>query len=207
MFAIKNLVTPYVTKDGVSIPALNDPDNTDNLIYIGEKTVLGTKVKTGRRLARPMIPPRYPNLIERLDIKTPLLPTARPKSNKPETLVKFISKEARTKMLRWNAPFTQTHADRHLGNINGMQAGIPQEVRAQSMGHTPAMNDSVYKKRQSTQTTIDLLTSSNTKAIDFVTALTEAKKLVDKGELDRDSVTKLLSIVYQKDSKSLIALL
>lgn len=35
-----------------------------------------------------------------------------------------------------NAPFTQTHADRHLGNLLGLQAGIPIEVKAQSMGHT-----------------------------------------------------------------------
>ncbi len=130
VFAIKNLDKPYVTKDGVTIPALSDPENQENLIYIGEETVIGTAVKTGERLSCPQIPPKYPDLIERLGIKTPLLPPGRPRSNKPETLVKFYSKEARTRLVRWDAPFTQTHADRHLGNINGMQAGIPLEVRA-----------------------------------------------------------------------------
>ena len=207
VFAIKNLFTDWVTDDKVTIPALIKPDNTENLIYIGDKTILGTKVKTGSRLARPNIPPKYPNLLEVLDIKKPLVPTGRPKTKKPETLVKFFGKEARTKLLRWNAPFTQTHADRHLGNINGIQAGIPLEVRAQSMGHTPAMNDGTYKKRQSTQTKIDLLTNSNTNAIDFITALAEAKKLVGEDELKREFTAQLLSIIYQKDIKAIDELL
>jgi vesicle coat complex subunit len=75
------------------------------------------------------------------------------------------------------------------------------------MGHTPAMNDSVYKKRQSTQTTIDLLLNSNSQAIDFVTALAEAKKLVEENENDKEVITRLLSIIYQKDTKAISDLL
>lgn len=178
VFAIANLTEPYKTKDGIVIPALNDPGNTDNLIVLLGETEIGTTTKTGYRIARPSIPPKYPDLIERLEIKIPLLPLNRPTSNNTDTIRKFFTRKARRQLTDWNAPFTQTHALRHLANINGMQAGIPLEVRAQSMGHTPAMNDSVYKKRQSTQTTIDLLLNSNTQAIDFVTALGEAKKLV-----------------------------
>jgi hypothetical protein len=207
VFAIKNLTEPYRTKDGILISALNDPNNTDNLIFLGDKTLLGTTIKTGSRLARPQIPPKYPDLIELLEIKNPLVPTGKPKSNKPETLVKFYSKEARTRLVRWDAPFTQTHADRSLGNLNGMQSGIPLEIRAQSMGHTPAQNDRNYKNRQSTQTTIDLLLNSNRNAIDFVTALAEAKKLVAEDENNREVIIRLLSIIYQKDSKSLTELL
>ncbi|PSB05763.1 hypothetical protein C7B62_24505 [Pleurocapsa sp. CCALA 161] len=88
-----------------------------------------------------------------------------------------------------------------------MQAGISLEVRAQSMGHTPGMNDRGYKKRQSTQTTIDLLLNSNSNAIDFVTALAEAKKLIKEDENNREIVIKLLSVIYQKDSKALAELL
>ena len=207
VFAIKNLFEPYRTKDGVLIPALNDPNNTSNLIYIGDKTNLGTTVKTGSRIARPNIPPKYPNLIEILDIKNPLVPTNKPKSKKPKKIADFYCAAARSKLVMWNAPFTQTHADRHLGNINGMQAGIPLEIRAQSMGHTPAMNDSVYKKRQGTQTTIDLLLNSNQNAIDFVTALAEAKKLVKDNESDKQVTAKLLSIIYQKRQDEIIELL
>ena len=207
VFAIKNLFSPYQTKDGVAIPALNNPLNTDNLIYIGEYTNLGTTVKTGSRIARPQIPPKYPNLIEDLEIKRPLLPTNRPRGDNPRSIRNFHCATARRKLVQWNAPFTQTHADRHLGNINGMQAGIPLEIRAQSMGHTPTMNDSVYKKRQGTQTTIDLLLNSNQNAIDFVTALAEAKKLVKDNESDKQVIAKLLSIIYQKRQDEIIELL
>ena len=207
VFAIKNLFESYTTKDGVPIPALNDPNNTKNLIYIGEKTDIGTTVKTGSRLARPQIPPSHPNLIDELKIKHPLLPSNKPKSNNPKSLREFHCRVARKKLVQWNAPFTQTHADRTLGNINGMQAGIPQEVRAQSMGHTPAMNDSGYKKRLGTKTKIDLLLNSNTNAIDFVTALAEAKKIVDKQPDDKQVISQLLSIIYQKDIKAIDELL
>ena len=206
-FAIKNLFKPYRTKDGELIPALNDPNNTHNLIYIGEKTVIGTKVKTGARLARPQIPPRYPDLIERLKIKNPLVPNSKPESKDSKTLVKFLSKEARTRLVRWKAPFTQTHADRNLGNINGMQAGISQEIRAMSMGHTPAQNESNYKNRIGTKTKIDLLLNSNQNAIDFVTAMAEAKKLVKENEDDKEAIARLLSIIYQKRQDEIEGLL
>ena len=207
VFAIKNLFEPYITKDGVTIPALNDPNNTDNLIYIGEKTLLGTTVKTGSRIARPQVPPKYPDLIDRLEIKKCLLPNNKPKSKNFDSIRRFYATTSRQRLIEWDAPFTQTHADRHLGNINGMQAGIPLEVRSMSLGHTPAQNDSGYKKRISTQTKIDLLLNSNSNAIDFVTALAEAKKLVALDESKREFTAQLLSIIYQKNQKEIIELL
>ena len=206
VFAITNLSEPYVTKDGETIPALNDSNNTDNLIYIGEKTILGTTVKTGSRIARPNIPPKCFDLIEKLEIKASLQPNNKPGEGNNETIRKFYSTKARKLLTKWNAPFTQTHALRHLANINGMQAGIPQEVRAQSLGHTVQMNENVYKKRQSTQTTIDLLLNSNTNAIDFVTALAEAKKLVQSEPDKKEYTVRLLSIIYQKDIKAIAEL-
>ncbi len=207
VFAIKNLTEPYVTSDRKTIPALNDLSNTENLIYIGSHTTLGTTVKTGYRIARPMIPPKYPDLIEMLRIKEPSLPTNQPRNGGGRIMANFFAYAARRYLLKWDAPFTQTHALRHLANINGIQAGIPQEVRAQSMGHTVQMNESVYKKRQSTQTTIDLLLNSNSLAIDFVTALAEAKKLIKEDESNREIIIRLLSVIYQKDSKALAELL
>ena len=207
VFAIANAFEPYKTKDGVTIPALNDSKNTDNILVLSGKTVIDTTTKTGYRLARPNIPPKYPDLLEILDIKKPLIPTNKPRSKSSDTIRKFYCNKATEQLRRWDAPTTETHAFRHLSNVNGMQAGIPLEVRAQSMGHTPSMNDSTYKKRQSTQTTIDLLLNSNTNAIDFVTALAEAKKLIANDKLDRDTITKLLSIIYQKDIKAIDELL
>jgi hypothetical protein len=207
VFAIKNLTEIFVTEDGINIPALNSPENSSNLIFIGSRTKLGTTVKTDLRIARSLIPPKYPDLIERLDIKNPLVPTNVPLSGNKESIRKFYPVKARKLLSNWNAPVTQTHAFRHLANINGMQAGIPLEIRAQSLGHTPAMNDSVYKKRQSTQTTIDLLLNSNQNAIDFVSALAECKKLVKTYPEHKDFAAQLLSIIYQKNYSKITELL
>ena len=207
VFAVANLDKVFVTKDGVSIPPLNDPKNTDNLIVLNGVTEIGTTTKTGYRIARPNIPPKYPNLIEMLNIKAPLLPTNQPRSKEFDTIRKFYCNKATELLHRWNAPTTQTHALRHLANINGMQAGIPLEVRAQSMGHTPAMNDSVYKKRQGTQTTIDLLLNSNQNAIDFVTALTSIKNLVKTQSEQKQFAAKILSLIYQKSEDEIVELL
>jgi integrase len=207
VFAIANLDESLMSDDGIPIPALKSLDNTDNLIFIEDRTNLGTTVKTGYRMARPLIPPKCPNLMELLEIKKPLLPTNKPCAGNSETIRKFYSVKARKLLINWNAPFTQTHALRHLANINGIQAGIPQEVRAQSLGHTVQMNESVYKKRQSTQTTIDLLLNSNQNAIDFVTALGEAKKLVRENESNKEIIAQLLSIIYQKNTNEIHRLL
>jgi integrase len=206
-FAIQNLDKPFVTKDGVTVPALSDVANTDSLIVIGEKTIIGTSTKTGSRISRPIIPPKYPNLIELLEIKKTLLPTSRPRSTNPDAVSAFWKKIGRDCLVRWDAPVTQTHAFRHLANINGIQAGISLEVRAQSLGHSSTVNDSVYKKRQHTQTTIDLLLNSNSQAIDFVTALNEAKRLVKDGLIDKEGCALLMAKIYQKDSSEIIKLL
>ena len=66
VFAIQNTDKPFITKDRVTIPALNDASDTKNLLVIGEKTKIGTKTKTHYRLARPLLPSKYPDLIERL---------------------------------------------------------------------------------------------------------------------------------------------
>lgn len=139
VFAIKNLYDRYVNKElGIDIPVYNDPSNEGNIIYIGKKTILGTTVKTGDRFSRLIVPPSYPSLTEKLDTLNPKLPENRPKKDsKSSTVASFFSSTGRSYLVEWKAPFTQTHADRHLANLLGMQAGIKQEIRAQSLGHTP----------------------------------------------------------------------
>ncbi|MDJ0747523.1 MAG: hypothetical protein QNJ32_29870 [Xenococcaceae cyanobacterium MO_167.B27] len=162
VFAIKNLDKPaYDPKTNkLIVHAYNDlKNNPHRLIYIGNETNIGTTVKTGQRIARPMIPPKYPNLYTDWELGKPSLPDIKPKSSStPETITGFHHRSARVRLERWNAPFTQTHADRHLGNLLGVQAGIPVEIRAQSMGHSVTMNESTYKKRQGIQTQIDIST-------------------------------------------------
>ncbi|MGF1539220.1 MAG: hypothetical protein ACFCU5_02025 [Pleurocapsa sp.] len=91
--------------------------------------------------------------------------------------------------------------------VFSMQVGIPLEVRAQSMGHTPAMNDSTYKKRKRTQTTIDLLLNSNTQAIDFVHALNEAKQLCKDNPDSKVIIAELIARIYGKNTADIVKLL
>ncbi len=201
VFAIQNLDKPFVAKDKTSIEALNDPSNTDNLLVIGDYTYLGTTTKTGYRLARPLIPPEYPDLLERLDIKHGTIPENKPrKGTSPKGIRNFYNRTARGYLVDWNAPFTQTHASRGLANLNGMQAGISQEVRSQSLGHTPDQNDRGYKKRKTTKTEINLLLNSSKQAIDFVSALNVAKDAIKLYPDSFDAIVMLLARIYQKDS-------
>ncbi|MGK7949703.1 MAG: hypothetical protein AB4368_13160 [Xenococcaceae cyanobacterium] len=208
VFAIENLEQVFKTEDGETIPALSDTGNTDNILIVGTETRLGTSTKTGYRLARPFIPPSYPDLIEKLKIKTPMLPINKPRKNSSlETSRTFYSKTARDYLIQWNAPFTQTHAERHLANLHGIQAGIPIEVRSQSLGHTPEMNERTYKKRQHTKETLNILLQSNQSAIDFVSALNIAKKLVKTYPNSYQPITELLAKIYGKNEDDVMELL
>ena len=207
VFAIQNLDKSFITEDGVTIPALNDSENKTNIAVVGEETTVGTTTKTGYRLAKPIIPPKYPDLIELLNIKTPKIPEIKLKAKTSKHIVNAYTIKARKQLLNWNAPTTETHAFRHLANHNGIQAGIPLEIRAQSLGHTPAMNDSTYKKRKRTQTTIDLLLNSNTQGIDFVAALNEAKQLSKDHPDSKQVIAILIAKIYQKDKDEITKLL
>jgi hypothetical protein len=88
-----------------------------------------------------------------------------------------------------------------------MQSGISSEVRAQSLGHTPAMNDSTYKKRQHTKTTIDILLNSNKQAIDFTSGLLEAKQIIKKYPNSEVAIVELVSKIYQKSETEIENLL
>lgn len=207
VFAIQNLDKPFKTKDGVIIPALNDPNNTSNVIVVGEFTRNGTTTKTSYRLARPLIPPSHPDLIEKLEIKIPLIPTNKPTSSDPKRIATFYSAVGSTKLKDWNAPLTQTHALRHLANINGMAAGIGLEIRAQSLGHSPQQNESVYKKRQHTTETLNLLLNSNKQAIDLLSAINEARSLLEYFPNSAPVLSKLLAKIYSKDESEIVKLL
>ncbi|MCC3576157.1 MAG: hypothetical protein JGK30_32130 [Microcoleus sp. PH2017_40_RAT_O_B] len=182
VFAIQNIEQPFKTKDGVTIPALGDPRNTKMLAVVGDKTALDTTTKTGYRLTIPMLPPTHPDLIEQLELKSGSPPQLNIVSTNPQTIVGKYIKSARNCLESWSK-FTQTHALRHLCNLNGMMGGVSLETRAMSLGHSPTMNDTVYKKRQTTKTTIDLLTKSNNQAIPLSSAIKVLKQMGNKQDL------------------------
>ena len=210
VFAIKNFDQPAYDKKGkLIVHAYNDKvNNPHRLIYLGKETNIGTTIKTGERLARPMIPPKYPNLYFDWDLQNPKLPTNEPKKSSSYKVIQgFHCRAARDCLIHWDAPFTQTHADRHLGNLLGLQAGIPIEIRAQSMGHMVAMNENTYKKRQGIQTQIDVLTQSNKQAIDFTSGLLEAKQIIQKYPNSQVVVVELISKMYQRSESEIEQLL
>ncbi|PHJ58182.1 hypothetical protein VF14_26570 [Nostoc linckia z18] len=194
VFAIQNIDKDFRTKDGVIIPALQKANNKEMIAVVGSETILGTTTKTGYRLAVPLVPPTYPDLIDKLEIKSGELPVFHLNSQNPNSIRAYISQRAYRVLTRWakNSKFTQTHALRHLANLNGMMAGVPLEKRAMSLGHSPAMNDTVYKKRQTTKTTLDLLTQSTNQAIPLQSAVAIAQQL---GCTDEKSI-KLLAAIY-----------
>ena len=117
VFAIQNLDKSFTTEDGAEILALNDPENKTNIAVVGDETLVGTTTKTGYRLAKPIIPPKYHDLIERLDIKTPKVPEIKLKAKTSKHIVNAYTIKARKQLLNWNAPTTETHAFRHLAHI------------------------------------------------------------------------------------------
>lgn len=207
VFAIQNLDKSFVTQDGVTIPALNDPSNIDNAIVIGHETIIGTTTKTSYRLAVPLCANNEVNLIAKLDIKNPQLPTNRPRSTNPKRLENFWCDTAIQRLKRWNAPITQTHALRRLGNLLGIQVGIPLEVRSQSMGHTSNVNESIYKQDQATQETLNILLRKKQQLFEYAIAVNEAKKLLQDYPDSLEVIAKLIARVYGKDEREIIKLL
>ncbi|MFS8120034.1 MAG: hypothetical protein ACMG55_16320, partial [Microcoleus sp.] len=201
VFAIQNVNQPFVTKNNITIPALNDSKNTKMIAVVGDKTTLNTTTKTGYRLTFPMLPPTHPNLIEQLELKTGNPPQLQIVSTNPQTIVGKYIKSARNLLQSWGK-FTQTHALRHLCNLNGMMSGVSLETRAMSLGHSPTMNDTVYKKRQTTNTTIDLLTKSDNQPIPLGSAIKVLKQLgADTGKIA------LLASVYNVNADRITELL
>ncbi|WP_413171671.1 hypothetical protein [Anabaena azotica] len=195
VFAIQNLHDSYITKDKCVIPALSKIESDRDMIaVIGSETIAGTTTKTGYRLAIPLIPPTHPNLIELLDIRNGILPEVSVEGNDRSKVHRYVS-NARKKLIDWGKKYefiTQTHALRHLANLNGIQAGISIEKRAMSLGHSPEMNDRVYKKRATTKTTLDILTSENNQAIPLESAISAALRIIGDGW----HVCELLSAIY-----------
>ncbi|MEG4521171.1 MULTISPECIES: hypothetical protein [unclassified Microcoleus] len=202
VFAIQNVHEPFKTKDGITIPALSEPSNAKMIAVVGEKTKLETTTKTGYRLCVPMLPPTHSDLIERLGIKLGQLPEVKLISSNPKTISGAYNDRAWATLKRWNKGFTQSHALRHLANLNGQMAGMSQETRAKSLGHSTQMNEGIYKKRANTQTTIDLLTHSTTEAIPLASAIGVLKQLGSDGKS-----IKLLAAIYGITSDEVMELL
>ncbi len=191
--AALNLDKPY-TKDGITIPAINNSNNHDLLLVIGDFTNIGTSIKTGGRICKPLCIDRQ--IIDRLNIQKPKLPIYTPDANSdPKTIVNGFVNNLRRKLIDWKCPATQIYAFRHLSNQLGEKYGIPQEIRARSMGHSVAVNESTYKKRSNLQTTVDLLTNHSKQPLSLDMAVNQLESL--GFNLDDKSVKAILKVIYQ----------
>ena len=156
--------------------ALHDPTNKENILVLNDYYELTDDqgnihkitIKTGKRFCIPMIHPKYPNLIDILEIKNPevKLPVVVPTANSsPDSKKRIINKSMRSRLSIWckkakDIGFTQTHALRHLANHHGKLAGLTTEQRAKSLGHSTVMNDSVYNKHLDIDEQINFLTTN-----------------------------------------------
>ncbi|CDM93787.1 hypothetical protein SPLC1_S040010 [Arthrospira platensis C1] len=139
--AVQNL-NKVVKIDGITFPAISDPNNLELVLVIGEFTYFGSSTKTGQRLAIPMSKDKA--LIDRLGIHNVCLPITTSKDPNG------FNNNHRLWLKRHDWGFTQALAFRHLANQLGEMNGIPQEIRARSFGHSVAVNDSKYSTRQNT---------------------------------------------------------
>ncbi len=191
--AALNLNEPY-TKDGVIVKAIADPTNEEMLLILGDFTYFGTSIKTGNRVCKPVS--ANPELIAKLGIRDVRLPVYTPKKGtNSKALCGGFNNGHRNRLISMKCPVTQVYAFRHLYNQLGEQYGIPQEVRARSMGHSTITNDTVYKRRSNFQTTINILTKHSKQPLSLELA---KQKLKESGVNTENSLAKLiLSVVYQ----------
>jgi hypothetical protein len=187
-----NLDKPY-TKDGITIPAISDANNKTLLLVLGDFTYFGTSIKTGGRVCKPVT--TNPEIIEFLKTREISLHQYEPE---PDTLTENICAGFNTNhsqyMRRHKAPATEIYAFRHLGNQLGEMYGVPQEIRARSMGHSVQQNDTTYKKRKNLKTTVDILLNHSKQPLSLELAESELERL---GILDDPSVQLALKIIYQ----------
>lgn len=170
LLSAKNLDKDYIPSQDLSeqsddhtiFRAISDPDNYNNYLYIGNYTDDDNKTaKTGHKICLPFIHPNYPNLLEVLEIK--------------QNIPRFINRlknygyrqfvhRGKSNLEKWSEKYlqrkiSQTHTNRKLGNANGIAAGIPDSIRAKSLGHSVEMNYKYYQNFNS-QVILDLFESS-----------------------------------------------
>ncbi len=153
--AIRNLEEPVKLGNRV-IKALHYPANDENIVIIsggfwitddsGKRHYI--TVKTADRIARPMIHPDYPNLVELLGIKDASVPMPEviPGANisarcMKDAYLNRMSKALNRYIKQVGMGFTQTHALRHFANHHGKLSGLTRDQRKLSLGHSGEMND------------------------------------------------------------------
>ncbi|NET91598.1 MAG: tyrosine-type recombinase/integrase [Kamptonema sp. SIO1D9] len=136
------------------IPAINDPNNTEKILVIGDG-------KTGKRLALPFMP-KDKNWFETFDLVNQPFSEVLPDYKNPLAKDKYGQSTTRT-FSNWlgvqNISFT-AHKLRHACNIRMHQAGLNHLAIANSLGHTVAMNQTTYLRYQGQESKLEGLQSA-----------------------------------------------
>jgi hypothetical protein len=166
------------------------------LLVLGDFPYFGTSIKTGNRIICPV--PFTPKMIEELGIRNVRLPIFTPGKKTTitaQSTIQSFNCQHRERLISMNCPVTQVYAFRHLYNQMGEMYGVPQEIRARSMGHSTATNDSVYKKRSNLRTSIDILTKHNKQPLTYEVAVEELKRL--QFDVNSPELAAILRVIYR----------
>lgn len=194
--------------DNTIFKAISDIDNKLNYLIITDYSFDNDKTaKTGYKICIPLIHPEYPHLFDTLEIKQNI-PIFIDRLKKYDR--KVFANNARHNLEKWSMKFlgrkiSQTHTNRKLGNANGIAMGLPDSLRAKTLGHSIDVNYRYYQNFDS-QLIIDLFESSkkHKQPIPFQLAvkLVEQKlQNIPQDETDKIKplMWELLKDIYQVD--------
>lgn len=196
--AALNLDKPFKTKEGMIIPALNDPNNKQcylvlsDWMYPHRQDFPRVSIKTGGRVIAPI--PSF-ELIKKLKLKHPRLPLYTPrKGSKAETIFTGFDHAYSDRMESTKCPITELYAFRRLYNLLCEKYGVPIELRARLMGHSTIVNEAKYKT-DGVDATLEVLKGSARSPLSYQLAL---ERLSEAGiDPDLPEVKAILRIVYQ----------
>jgi hypothetical protein len=191
--AALNLDKPY-TKDGVTIPAINNPNNKELLLVLDDFTNIGTTIKTGARICKPFCTNKQ--ILEQLQIQKVSLPIYTPKpGSKPESICNGFSNSFRKNLKRWKCPVTQPYAFRRLGSQLAEKYGIPSAIAARSMGHSTIVHERVYRSTSNFQMEVDILTNHSKQPLSLDMAIQQLE--IVGFDVDDPSIKAVLKVIYQ----------
>jgi hypothetical protein len=192
--AVVNLTESYKTKRDKVIKAICDPTNKELLLVLGDLTYYGIKIKTGGRVCKPLTLDR--EILEQLKIQDVRLPIYNPDpESDSESLCVGFAKTFRQRIISMGCPTTRCYDFRHAGNAKGEKSGIPQEIRARSMGHSKEVNDRIYRNETDLDLSVDILINHSRQSLSYKEALFE---LESHGIALNDSqVQSILKIIYR----------
>ncbi|EAW34233.1 hypothetical protein [Lyngbya sp. PCC 8106] len=188
-----NLDKPY-TKDGVTIPAINDPNNELKLLVTGSHTPWGATTKTGFRISLPFTTDKgIWNVLELTNVFC--FDEDKDRYLSEDAITSGFNRSHRQWMTSNNSPVTQMYAFRRLNSWLKHKYGIPETVVAASLGHSVDVNRKHYMSWSDFRSTVDMLTGFTKEPLGYKTA---TEQLTALGiDVNDPSAKLILRVIYQ----------